>query len=197
MSRNLGTQTRRPADRRHLRTAITMLVLAVFVTFAGWYAWNIITQPGSASTGSDPTTATTCIPAVPTDAPAPADIRLNVYNATDRNGLASSAAGDAGARFRDRRRRERPVGQDGQRHRRGSSWSRQRGRGGSGRRAGARRGSSSTPARAEPWTWWSAMRSRHSLPLASPRHRPHLGRRCPLVRPAIVIPALYRSGGTG
>jgi hypothetical protein len=98
VSRNLGTQTRRPADRRHLRTAITMLVLAVFVTFAGWYAWNIITQPGSASTGSDPTTATTCIPAVPTDAPAPADIRLNVYNATDRNGLASSAAREMRAR---------------------------------------------------------------------------------------------------
>lgn len=92
VSRDLGTETRRRADRRHLRTAITMLVLAAFVAFAGWFAWNTITDPGSANTGDGPTLAPTCIPAVPTNAPAPADIRLNVYNATDRNGLASSAA---------------------------------------------------------------------------------------------------------
>lgn len=92
VSRDLGTQTRHPADRRHLRTAITMLVLAAFVAFAGWFAWNTISNPGSDTTGDDPTTATTCLPAVPPDAPAPGDISLNVYNATDRNGLASSAA---------------------------------------------------------------------------------------------------------
>jgi LytR cell envelope-related transcriptional attenuator len=91
VSRDLDTETRRrPADRRHLRTAITMLVLAAFVAFSGWYAWNTITEPRPS--GADATTAPTCIPAVPTDAPAPADIRLNVYNATDRNGLASSTA---------------------------------------------------------------------------------------------------------
>jgi hypothetical protein len=92
VSRDLGTQTRRPADRRHLRTAITMLALAAFVVLAGSFAWNTITNPGSDTTADDPTAATTCIPAVPPDAPAPADIRLNVYNATDRNGLASAAA---------------------------------------------------------------------------------------------------------
>ena len=69
-----------------------MLVLAAFVAFAGWFAWNTITDSGSDTTGDDPTTATTCLPAVPPDAPAPGDISLNVYNATDRNGLASSAA---------------------------------------------------------------------------------------------------------
>jgi LytR cell envelope-related transcriptional attenuator len=92
VSRDLDAETRRsPAHRRHLRTAITMLVLATFVAFAGWYAWNTITNPRSADV-ADATVAPTCIPAVPTDAPAPADIRVNVYNATTRNGLASSAA---------------------------------------------------------------------------------------------------------
>jgi hypothetical protein len=89
--RDLDVRTRRPAHRRHLRTAITMLALTAFVTFAGWIAWNTITEPGTAST-DDVVAAPTCIPALPADAPAPADIRLNVYNATDRNGLASSAA---------------------------------------------------------------------------------------------------------
>jgi LytR cell envelope-related transcriptional attenuator len=94
VSRDLDTVTRRrPPDRRHLRTAITMLVLALFVAFAGWYAWNTITEPRPADADSVET-APTCIPAVPTNAPAPADIRLNVYNATDRNGLASAAAGE-------------------------------------------------------------------------------------------------------
>jgi LytR cell envelope-related transcriptional attenuator len=93
VSRDLDTQARRrPADRRHLRTAITMLVLAFFVAFAGWYAWNTISDPQQAAVDTA-TTAPTCIPALPADAPAPADIRLNVYNATARNGLASSTAG--------------------------------------------------------------------------------------------------------
>jgi hypothetical protein len=92
VSRDLDTETRRrPADRRHLRTAITMLVLGMFVAFAGWYAWNTITGPQPADV-DDVTVAPTCIPLLPTDAPATADIRLNVYNATSRNGLASSVA---------------------------------------------------------------------------------------------------------
>jgi LytR cell envelope-related transcriptional attenuator len=92
VSRDLDTETRRrPADRRHLRTAITMLVLALFVAFAGWYAWNTITDPSAADTG-DITVAPTCIPTLPTDPPAPADIRVNVYNATAKNGLASNVA---------------------------------------------------------------------------------------------------------
>jgi hypothetical protein len=92
VSRDLETETRRHrTDRRHLRTAITMLVLASFVAFAGWYAWNTITDPRSADV-ADVTVAPTCIPAVPADAPAPADIQINVYNATSRNGLASSTA---------------------------------------------------------------------------------------------------------
>src|ERR687898_3366887 len=88
---DLGEDTRSPADRRHQRTVITMLVLAGLVFIAGLYAWGSITDPDESS---DRVAAPTCQPAAPTDAPPPAEIALNVYNATDRNGLASSVAGE-------------------------------------------------------------------------------------------------------
>jgi hypothetical protein len=97
VSRDLDAPTRRPVDRRHRRTAVTMLVLAAFVAIAGWFAWDTVTGADPVTTGDANPTAT-CIPAVPTNAPAPADIRVNVYNATDRNGLASSAAREMRAR---------------------------------------------------------------------------------------------------
>jgi hypothetical protein len=89
---DLGEDTRSPADRRHQRTVITMLVLAGLVFIAGLYAWGSITNPDETSDGV--ASAPTCQPAAPTDAPPPAEIGLNVYNATDRNGLASSIAGE-------------------------------------------------------------------------------------------------------
>ncbi|MGH8825960.1 MAG: LytR C-terminal domain-containing protein [Jiangellaceae bacterium] len=82
---------RRPPDNRHQRTAITLLLLAVFVSLAGWIAWSSLTDPSDA--GEADSAAPTCLPAPTTTPPAPADIRLNVYNSTDRNGLASSTAG--------------------------------------------------------------------------------------------------------
>jgi hypothetical protein len=88
---DLGGDTRSAADRRHQRTAITMLVLAGLVLIAGLYAWESITDPDESS---DSVAAATCQPAAPTDAPPPAEVELNVYNATDRNGLASSIAGE-------------------------------------------------------------------------------------------------------
>lgn len=81
---------RRPVDRRHTRSAITLLVLAGFVLMAGWIAWTSLTDPSDAG---EVDAAATCAPALTTTPPAPADIRLNVYNSTDRNGLASSTAG--------------------------------------------------------------------------------------------------------
>ena len=92
---DLGGHARSAADRRHQRTAITMLVLAGLVFIAGLYAWDSITDPDESS---DRVAAATCQPAAPTDAPPPAEIELNVYNATDRNGLASSIAGEMRAR---------------------------------------------------------------------------------------------------
>jgi hypothetical protein len=87
----LGDHIRRPADRRHMRTAVTMAVLAGLVFVAGVSAWNSVTGPGDDDVVA---TAPTCMPTAPTDAPPPAEIPLNVYNATDRNGLASSTAGE-------------------------------------------------------------------------------------------------------
>lgn len=89
----LGEDTRRPADRRHKRTVVTLLSLAGFVFVAGLYSWTYITNPGDDEADLG-VVAPTCIPTAPTDAPPPAEIRLNVYNATDRNGLASSTAGE-------------------------------------------------------------------------------------------------------
>lgn len=80
-------------DHRHLRTAITLLVLLVIVSGAGWYSWNLIA--GESEADEDPNgivAAPTCAVVAPTGAPPPEDIGLNVYNATDRNGLASSVA---------------------------------------------------------------------------------------------------------
>ena len=81
---------RRPVDRRHTRSAITLLVLTAFVLMAGWIAWTSLTDPSDAD---EVDAALSCVPAPTTTPPAPADIRLNVYNSTDRNGLASSTAG--------------------------------------------------------------------------------------------------------
>jgi hypothetical protein len=80
-----------PDDRRHVRTAITLLVLGAFVLLAGWIAWSSLTGPSDA--GEVDSAAATCVPAPTSTPPAPADIRVNVYNSTDRNGLASSTAG--------------------------------------------------------------------------------------------------------
>lgn len=82
---------RRPGDRRHTRTAVTLLVLAAFVLLAGWIAWSSLTDPSDA--GEVDSAGPTCFPAPTSTPPAPADIRVNVYNSTDRNGLASSTAG--------------------------------------------------------------------------------------------------------
>lgn len=87
---DIQQETRPRKDRRHLRTAITMLVLTGFVAVSGWYGWNSLTRPADA--GDATAVAPTCVPAIPSNAPAPADIQLNVYNATDRNGLASATA---------------------------------------------------------------------------------------------------------
>lgn len=82
---------RRPAGHRHTRTAVTLLALAGFVLLAGWIAWSSLTEPSDADEVDS--AAPTCLPAPTTTPPAPVDIRLNVYNSTDRNGLASSTAG--------------------------------------------------------------------------------------------------------
>jgi LytR cell envelope-related transcriptional attenuator len=74
---------------RHLRAAVTLLVLLGFVSFAALYGWRAIT--GDAA--EEDAAAQQCLPAAPADGPPPGEVQVNVYNATTRSGLASSTAG--------------------------------------------------------------------------------------------------------
>lgn len=74
---------------RRVRTSLTLLVLVGVVIGAAWYGWrNVIDDEEPAVVATD----APCTPNSPTAAPAPGDIRVNVYNATTRNGLAASVA---------------------------------------------------------------------------------------------------------
>jgi hypothetical protein len=75
---------------RHLRAAVTLLVLVGFVSFAALYGWRAIT--GEAA--DEDAAAQQCLPAAPADGPPPGEVQVNVYNATTRSGLASSTAGE-------------------------------------------------------------------------------------------------------
>jgi hypothetical protein len=82
-------------DYRHVRTAVTLLVLTVFVVGAGIIAWNMVTESTADDTDVSPIIAApTCAVVAPTDAPPPEEIGLNVYNATGRSGLAQNVAGE-------------------------------------------------------------------------------------------------------
>jgi hypothetical protein len=74
---------------RHVRTALTLLVLVGFVAFAGLYGWRALTDDPDA----DAVATQQCLPAAQADAPPPTEIQVNVYNATSRSGLASTTAG--------------------------------------------------------------------------------------------------------
>lgn len=85
--------TEEESARRHrwrrIRTSVTLLVLIGVVIGAAWYSWDNVVSEDDAEAGS---TSRPCAPGVPTAAPAPAEVQVNVYNATDRSGLASAVA---------------------------------------------------------------------------------------------------------
>ncbi|MBB5787482.1 LytR C-terminal domain-containing protein [Jiangella mangrovi] len=86
--------TEEESARRHhwrrIRTSVTLLVLVGVVIGAAWYSWdNVVSEDEPVATGTD---NQPCALGAPTEAPAPADVQVNVYNATDRNGLASAVA---------------------------------------------------------------------------------------------------------
>ncbi len=76
---------------RRLRTTITMLLLLGLVAGATYYAWQIVTEP-AASEDEPVVTTPVCAVPVPEDPPPPESISLNVYNGTDRSGLANQVA---------------------------------------------------------------------------------------------------------
>jgi len=78
------TSTRRARRRRAL---ITMGVVALLLFFAFWYAYSYYRASGKPT--AIPTA--TCTRTI---APTPATVTVNVYNATDRNGLAAKTAAE-------------------------------------------------------------------------------------------------------
>lgn len=86
--------TEEEAARRHhwrrIRTSVTLLILIGVVIGAAWYSWsNVVDDDEPTAAGSN---TQACVPSQPTAAPAPAEVQVNVYNATTRNGLASAVA---------------------------------------------------------------------------------------------------------
>jgi LytR cell envelope-related transcriptional attenuator len=82
---------------RHLRSGVTLSILLAVVVGAGWYGLSSLRDEPAVEDGD--TTVTTNDPNAcpegqgsPAPAVAPADISVNVYNATQRNGLASATA---------------------------------------------------------------------------------------------------------
>jgi len=80
---------------RPLRTAIVLAVLGVAVLIAGRWGWAQLTQPfGGEVAAATATSAPACTPA-PDGAPplpAPAEVTVNVYNASGVSGLAGETA---------------------------------------------------------------------------------------------------------
>jgi hypothetical protein len=79
--------SRLPSHRRKTRRSLVTLALVVLMLFfAFWYAYSYYRASG-APRATPPSSSCT-----KTAAPTPATITLNVYNATDRNGLAARTA---------------------------------------------------------------------------------------------------------
>ncbi|WP_392543359.1 LytR C-terminal domain-containing protein [Oryzobacter telluris] len=75
--------------RRRRRTLITIGVVLLALFFAFWYALSYYQADSAARAGRTP--APTCVPYDP-DAVTPAQVKLNVYNASSRTGLAGTVA---------------------------------------------------------------------------------------------------------
>ena len=81
-----GASSSRRARRR--RALITLGLVALLLFFAFWYAYSYY----EASDGRRSTVAKPTCTATATAALTPAGVTVNVYNATDRSGLAASTA---------------------------------------------------------------------------------------------------------
>ncbi|MCA1780740.1 MAG: LytR C-terminal domain-containing protein [Dermatophilaceae bacterium] len=88
-----GISTKR---RRQRRTAVTLLLTLLFLFGAFWWAWSYIRDDGGGVAAGTAPTASPTAPATPTAtcvaANDPKTVTINVYNATNRSGLARSSA---------------------------------------------------------------------------------------------------------
>ena len=77
---------------------VVVLVVVAALTAAGFYAWNTSDEAGH-RTATDPSPSPSCTTAPPLPAAVAAKkIKVNVYNATDRRGLAARVADGMKAR---------------------------------------------------------------------------------------------------
>ena len=83
-----GASSSRRARRR--RALVTLAVVALMLFFAFWYAYSYFRTSGKPSAAPPTTASCTVAPS----APKPQAITVNVYNATDRNGLAARTAAE-------------------------------------------------------------------------------------------------------
>jgi hypothetical protein len=81
-----GASARARARRR--RTLITLGLVALLLFGAFWFAYSYWKQPAKSGAGPTPT----CTTAAPNAAPVAAPVKVNVYNATKRSGLAAATA---------------------------------------------------------------------------------------------------------
>jgi len=89
-----GASSSRRSRRR--RALITLGLVALMLFFAFWYAYSYYQSSSEPIAAPAPS----CTTAAPTKgaAPKPGDITVNVYNATDRDGLAAKTATEMRAR---------------------------------------------------------------------------------------------------
>ena len=81
-----GASSSRRARRR--RALITLGLVALMLFFAFWYAYSYFeASDGHRATAAKPTCTATASPVL-----TPSGVTVNVYNATDRSGLAASTA---------------------------------------------------------------------------------------------------------
>ena len=88
MADEYGMTSEERAGRR--RMVLTVLLVALIAFFVLWYAMSYVRADGGAP--SDATTASSSSPETPACSIPPKKVTVNVYNATDRTGLAGRVA---------------------------------------------------------------------------------------------------------
>ena len=83
-----GASRSRRARRR--RALITLGVVALMLFFAFWYAYSYYQDSNTPRASASPT----CTATATSTAKTPSQVTVNVYNATDRSGLAAKTASD-------------------------------------------------------------------------------------------------------
>jgi hypothetical protein len=83
-----GASTSRRARRR--RTLLTLAIVLLMLFFAFWYAYSYYRASGEPRAAAPTTTCTNTAAATPK----PSTTTVNVYNATQRNGLAGKTASE-------------------------------------------------------------------------------------------------------